>query len=62
MKDDADHEDESGFSVKAAVEGECTNGSDGKKSCKDLNKCTERDLRGIVMDAVIVGAPLCSTV
>lgn len=68
MKDDVDHDDDetefaSSSSVSAEGEGESSIVDEGKKcSSKESTKCPVRDLRGIVMDAVIVGAPLCSTV
>lgn len=67
MKDDVDHDDETEFasssSLNAEDEGESSTVNDGKKgSSKESAKSPVRDLRGIVMDAVIVGAPLCSTV
>jgi hypothetical protein len=67
VKDDVDHDDDqTEFASSSSVNTEGESGSridDGKKcSGKDSKDPPMRDLRGIVMDAVIVGAPLCSTV
>ena len=68
VKDDVDHDDDqtefaSSVSINTEGEGERSTGDGGKKgSSNDSDRSPMRDLRGIVMDAVIVGAPLCSTV
>ena len=68
VKDDVDHDDDqtefaSSSSINTEGEGERSTGDGGKKgSSNDSDRSPMRDLRGIVMDAVIVGAPLCSTV
>jgi hypothetical protein len=67
VKDDVDHDDDqTEFASPSSLnsEGESRRRiDDGKKRRgKDSKEPPIRDLRGIVMDAVIVGAPLCSTV